>query len=131
MTRHLAAISLLVRDYDEAIEFYVDKAGFELLEDTPMTAEKRWVRIAPAGSTGSSALLLARAANEAQRAQIGNQCGGRVWLFLHTEDFWRDYHAMRAQGVHFCEAPREEAYATVVVWEDLYGNRWDLLQPKV
>lgn len=129
MNAHLAIVSLLVRDYDEALAWYVGQAGFELLEDTVRSPDKRWVRVAPRGGTGA-ALLLARAATERQLAQVGDQCGGRVWLFLHTDDFWRDYHAMVARGVRFCETPREEPYATVAVWEDLYGNRWDLLQPK-
>ena len=129
MPQHLAAISLLVRDYDEAIAFYVGQVGFTLLEDTVLSADKRWVRVAPPGSTGS-VLLLARAADARQRAQVGDQCGGRVWLFLHTDDFWRDHAAMSARGVRFCETPRDEPYGIVAVWEDLYGNRWDLLQMK-
>lgn len=127
MNQHIGAVSLLVRDYDEAIAFYTRQVGFALLEDTPITAEKRWVRVAPVGASGTC-LLLARAADAAQAAAIGRQGGGRVWLFLHSGDFWRDYRGMQERGVHFCEAPREEAYGTVAVWEDLYGNRWDLLQ---
>ena len=127
MTQNIAAISLLVNDYDEAIAFYTQQVGFTLIEDTRRSDDKRWVRVAPPGAIGTD-LLLARAANANQRAQIGNQCGGRVWLFLHTDDFWRDYRAMQGRGVRFCERPREEAYGTVAVWEDLYGNRWDLLQ---
>ncbi len=128
MSQNIAAISLLVREYDEAIAFYTQSAGFTLIEDTQMSEDKRWVRVAPPGSNGGTELLLARAASVEQRAQIGNQCGGRVWLFLHTDDFWHDYRAMQGRGVRFCEQPREEAYGTVAVWEDLYGNRWDLLQ---
>lgn len=127
MSQHIGAISLLVRDYDEAIAFYTRQVGFALLEDTPITAEKRWVRVAPVGASGTC-LLLARAADAAQAAGIGRQGAGRVWLFLHSDDFWRDYRGMQERGVHFCEVPREEAYGTVAVWEDLYGNRWDLLQ---
>ncbi len=129
MNQQLAAISLLVRDYDEAIAFYTQQAGFDLIEDTRRSEQKRWVRVAPKGGS-ASCLLLARADSDRQRAQIGDQCGGRVWLFLHSDDFWRDYRAMTERGVHFCETPREESYGTVAVWEDLYGNRWDLLQMK-
>jgi catechol 2,3-dioxygenase-like lactoylglutathione lyase family enzyme len=127
MTQHLMHMALLVRDYDEAIAWFTNVLGFSLLEDSPQTPEKRWVRVAPPGSTESE-LLLARAANDSQRAFIGKQGGGRVFLFLNTDDFWRDYHAMHARGVKFCEAPRDEEYGTVVVFEDLYGNRWDLVQ---
>ncbi len=129
MEKHIAAISLLVRDYDEAIAYYTHKLGFVLLEDTPLGGGKRWVRIAPRGAAETS-LLLARAANERQLAQVGDQMGGRVGFFLHTDDFRRDHAAMSAQGVNFVEAPREEIYGTVVVFEDLYGNRWDMIEPK-
>ncbi len=129
MERHIAAISLLVRDYDEAIAYYTQKMGFVLLEDTDLGGGKRWVRIAPRGAAETS-LLLARAANERQGAQVGDQMGGRVGFFLHTDDFRRDLAAMSAQGVNFVEAPREESYGTVVVFEDLYGNRWDMIEPK-
>lgn len=125
----IANVSLLVDDYDESIRFYTEKLGFVLLEDTDLTNGKRWVQIAPNNNTGS-ALLLAKASNEQQRSAVGNQAGGRVWLFLQTDDFWRDYHAMCKAGVVFCEQPREEPYATVVVFQDLYGNKWDLLQRK-
>lgn len=124
---HIANIALLVRDYDEAINFYGEKLGFELLEDTDMGAGKRWVQVAPKQHNGTT-LLLAKASNDEQQQVIGNQAGGRVWLFLQTDDFWRDYHAMRDAGVEFTEQPREESYATVVVFVDLYGNKWDLLQ---
>ncbi|MCL1635440.1 VOC family protein [Luteimonas sp. SX5] len=129
MQRHIGAVSLLVRDYDEAIAYYTDKLGFVLLEDTALDGGKRWVRIAPHGSNETS-LLLARAANERQTAQVGDQMGGRVGFFLHTDDFRRDHAAMSARGVKFVEQPRQEAYGTVAVFEDLYGNRWDLLEMK-
>lgn len=129
MTQQLHAMALVVRDYDEAIAWYTRALGFELLEDTPIGGGKRWVRIAPAGSSGAS-LLLARAVNEEQSNRIGNQAGGRVFLFLHTQDFVRDHARMTANGVHFCEEPRHEPYGTVVVFEDLYGNRWDLIEAK-
>jgi len=127
MARHLALISLLVRDYDEAMAFYVGKLGFDLIEDTDMGAGKRWVVVSP--GPGGSRFLLARAADEHQAARIGDQGGGRVWLFLHTDDFAGDHARMSAAGVRFLEAPRHEAYGSVAVFEDLYGNRWDLLQP--
>jgi catechol 2,3-dioxygenase-like lactoylglutathione lyase family enzyme len=127
MNQHIGALSLLVRDYDEAIAFYTQQVGFTLLEDTRISADKRWVRVAPPGG-GGTCLLLARAADAAQEAGIGRQGAGRVWLFLHSDDFWRDYRGMQARGVRFCETPRDEPYGTVAVWEDLYGNRWDLLQ---
>ena len=126
MTQHIGAIALLVREYDEAIDFYVNKLGFTLLEDTDMGGGKRWVRVAPAGAI-ETAILLARAVNEKQIASVGNQAGGRVWLFLHTDNFENDYAAMQLRGVKFLETPRNEAYGMVVVFEDLYGNRWDLL----
>ena len=127
MTQMLGALSLLVRDYDEAIAWYVDKLGFRLLEDTPRGPGKRWVRIAPPGAK-ETCLLLAQAASDEQRALVGKQGAGRVWLFLHTDDFARDYERMLAAGVRFAEQPRHEDYGSVVVFEDLYGNRWDLLQ---
>lgn len=124
--RHIGNIALVVRDYDEAIDFYTRALSFTLLEDTDLGAGKRWVQVAPPG--GQTRLLLARAANEEQRACIGRQAGGRVFLFLETRDFWGDYRHMREQGVHFREAPREEPYGTVAVFEDCCGNPWDLLQ---
>ena len=130
MQQQLAHVALVVRDYDEALAFYTQQLRFQLVADTPLGGGKRWVLVAPPGAAGGSALLLARAEGPAQLACVGNQTGGRVFLFLTTDDFWRDYHAMRARGIHFLETPREEAYATVAVFEDLYGNRWDLLQPK-
>ncbi|MFC3550815.1 VOC family protein [Lysobacter cavernae] len=129
MTQSIAGFTLVVADYDEAIAYYTRALGFELLEDSDRGAGKRWVRVAPAGGHGT-ALLLARAANDAQRARIGDQTGGRVGFFLHTDDFHRDHAAMRARGVQFVEEPREEPYGIVAVFEDLYGNRWDLLELK-
>lgn len=126
MSQNIAALTLLVRDYDEAIAYYTEKLGFVLLEDIPLGAGKRWVRVAPKGS--ETALFLAQASTEEQKAHIGNQTGGRVFLFLHTDDCWRDYNAYKARGVAFREVPREEEYGTVVVFEDLYGNAWDLVQ---
>ena len=123
----IGAVSLLVADYDEAIAWYVGKAGFQLLEDVDLGGGKRWVSVAPVGAV-QGRLLLAQAADERQRALIGGQGGGRVWLFLHSEDFWADHRRMTAAGVRFLESPREEAYGTVAVFEDLYGNRWDLIQ---
>lgn len=123
----LAYVALVVRDYDEAIAYYVDRLGFELIEDRPEPG-KRWVVVAPPGN-GSCALVLAQASTPQQQARIGDQTGGRVFLFLQTDDFQRDYLRYRQQGVVFCEEPRHEPYGTVVVFQDLYGNRWDLLQP--
>lgn len=127
MAARIASIALLVRDYDEAIAYFVDRLGFQLIEDTPIDARKRWVVVTPRGGGGTT-LLLAKAATPAQEASIGNQAGGRVFLFLHTDDFERDYQTMRAQGVEFEEEPRREAYGAVVVFRDLYGNRWDLVE---
>ncbi|HZP65890.1 MAG TPA: VOC family protein [Rudaea sp.] len=126
--RSLAHIALVVPDYDEAIAYYTKTLGFELLEDSPRGAGKRWVLVAPSRERGSS-LLLAKAATDEQRTRIGNQTGGRVFLFLHTDDFARDHAALLARGVHFIEAPRHETYGTVAVFEDRYGNRWDLIEP--
>jgi catechol 2,3-dioxygenase-like lactoylglutathione lyase family enzyme len=128
MAYSIASISLVVRDYDEAIAFFTQSLRFRLIEDTPMGEEKRWVVVAPPGSTGAS-LLLAKAANPEQLSHIGNQTGGRVFLFLHTRDFWDDYNHMQASGVRFTEQPRQEPYGLVVVFLDLYGNKWDLIQP--
>ena len=124
---HLSAVSLLVRDYDEAIAFYVGKLGFTLSEDTDMGGGKRWVRVTPSG--GQTGLLLAKATTPEQIARIGDQAGGRVWLFLETEELMRDHAAWLAAGVHFREAPRHEPYGKVVVFEDVYGNAWDLIEP--
>jgi catechol 2,3-dioxygenase-like lactoylglutathione lyase family enzyme len=123
----IGSVALLVRDYDEAIAYFTRCLGFELVEDTLLAGGKRWVRVAPSG--GGSTLLLARAATPEQSACVGNQTGGRVFLFLHTDDFARDYTEMRARGVTFLEQPRREAYGTVAVFADLYGNKWDLVQP--
>ena len=129
MMQTLVHVTLVIRDYDEAIDYYTRVMGFELLEDSPREPGKRWVLVAPRGNRGSS-LLLARAANTEQQSRIGNQTGGRVFLFLHTDDFRRDHETLRANGVHFIESPRYESYGTVAVFEDLYGNRWDLIEPK-
>lgn len=127
MTHIIAHVALLVRDYDEAIAFYVDVLGFRLVEDSAQPAQdKRWVVVAPSG--GGTSLLLARAATPEQQAFIGNQAGGRVFLFLQTNDFRRDHARLVARGVRFVRPPSEESYGTVAVFEDLYGNRWDLLQ---
>lgn len=128
MARHLALISLLVSDYDEALGFYVGKLGFDLIEDNDMGAGKRWVVVSP--GAGGSRFLLAKASDPHQMARVGDQGGGRVWLFLHTDDFAGDHARMTAAGIHFLEAPRHETYGSVAVFEDLYGNRWDLLQPR-
>jgi catechol 2,3-dioxygenase-like lactoylglutathione lyase family enzyme len=122
--------AIVVRDYDEALEFFVGILGFNLIEDTYIAEQdKRWVVIAPPGAC-ESALLLARANNAEQTSRIGNQTGGRVFLFLYTDDFWRDYHAYKAKGVVFLRNPQVESYGTVAVFQDICGNRWDLLQPK-
>ncbi|KAL7007468.1 hypothetical protein EMMF5_002932 [Cystobasidiomycetes sp. EMM_F5] len=130
MNQQIAHVALLVRDYDEALTFYVEKMGFRLLADTALGDGKRWVLVVPPGSSSGAALLLAKADGPTQLDRVSDQTGGRVFLFLTTDDFWRDYRALQARGVHFLEEPREETYATVAVFEDLYGNRWDLLQPK-
>jgi catechol 2,3-dioxygenase-like lactoylglutathione lyase family enzyme len=129
MEQYLAHTTLLIKDYDEAIQFYTQKLSFNLVEDTWLTDTKRWVLVAPRGR-GQCSLLLAKAADDTQRAYIGNQTGGRVFLFLYTDDFWRDYHDMRIKGVKFVREPQTASYGTVAVFEDLYGNRWDLLEPK-
>ena len=125
----ISQVALIVRDYDEAIDFYVGVLGFTLVEDISIAGQdKRWVVVAPPGSTGSR-LLLARAVSNEQASRIGNQTGGRVFLFLYTDDFWRDFHAYKAKGVTFVREPEAESYGTVAVFKDLYGNLWDLLQP--
>jgi lactoylglutathione lyase len=126
MTQHIGYVALVVRDYDEAIAYYTGALNFELIEDTPI-GDKRWVLVRPPGGDGTC-LLLARAATPEQERRIGNQTGGRVFLFLHTDDFWRDYEALRSRGVRFMEEPRRESYGAVAVFKDLYGNRWDLLE---
>ncbi|HOU15570.1 MAG TPA: VOC family protein [Anaerolineae bacterium] len=127
MKQKIGYVALLVRDYDEALSFYTGILGFDLIEDTALGGGKRWVLVAPPGNAGTC-LLLAKAATPEQVARIGDQTGGRVFLFLHTDDFWRDYHALRARGLQFAEEPRRESYGTVAVFVDLYGNRWDLLE---
>ena len=127
MSQHLALVTLVVADYDPAIAWYTGQLGFVVRQDVDQ-GHKRWVVVGPA--SGGCGVLLARASDDAQRAHIGNQTGGRVGFFLHTDDFWRDHAAMRARGVEFLEEPREEPYATVAVFRDLYGNTWDLLEPK-
>mgnify|MGYP005748359923 FL=1 len=127
MNQQLGQITLLVKDYDEAIQYYTKTLGFELVEDTKMSETKRWVRVTPPGSTCH--LLLAKAANEAQEKQIGFQAGGRVMFFLYTDDFYRDYHNYTSKGVEFIREPSQESYGIVSVFKDLYGNLWDLIQP--
>ena len=127
MRQHLTHVALVVRDYDEALAWYTERLGFRVLEDTRLSETKRWVLVAPPGAR-ETALLLARAATPEQEAAVGRQSGGRVFLFLQTDDFWRDYDAYRGRGVTFVRPPSEEPYGTVAVFEDLYGNRWDLLQ---
>ena len=129
MSRYLGLVSLVVRDYDEAIAFYVGKLGFALLEDSyQVEQDKRWVVVSPSEARGC-ALLLARATNKRQRSRIGDQTGARVSLFLYSDDFWRDFHAYQAQGITFVREPKVEDYGTVAVFQDLYGNLWDLVQP--
>lgn len=129
MKQSLGLVSLVVRDYDEALSFYVGTLGFRLVEDTFVPAQsKRWVVVVPPGAT-ESRLLLAQASTPEQASRIGSQTGGRVFLFLYTDDFWRDYESYRSKGVVFVREPKEEAYGTVAVFLDLYGNMWDLLQP--
>lgn len=129
MKQKIGHIALVVDDYDEAIKFYIEKLNFILVEDTVLSETKRWVLIAPKGSSEFS-LLLAKAANEEQKSRVGNQTGGRVFLFLYTEDFWRDYQKMVENKINFIRMPTEEVYGTVAVFEDLYGNLWDLIEPK-
>ena len=129
MRQHLALVTLLVRNYDEASAFYTSVLGFALSADTDMGSGKRWVVVAPPGAAGGSGLLLAEAKTEAEKQGVGQQGAGRVWLFLHTDDFWRDYPVLQARGLRFLETPRSEEYGHVAVFEDLYGNKWDLLEP--
>lgn len=126
----IANIALLVENYDEAIAFYTQKLAFKLIEDTDLGDGKRWVQVSPPNGNGTN-ILLAKANNPIQLKAVGNQSGGRVFLFLQTNDFWRDYQMMKRQGVEFMEEPRVEPYATVVVFKDLYGNQWDLLQRNI
>ena len=131
MRQSIGYVALVVRDYDEAIEYYVHTLGFALIEDTFIEAQqKRWVLVAPPGSAQGTLLLLAKAASEEQLSRVGNQTGGRVFLFLHTDDFWRDFNLYKSRGVVFVREPKEESYGTVAVFSDLYGNLWDLLQLK-
>jgi catechol 2,3-dioxygenase-like lactoylglutathione lyase family enzyme len=130
MTQSLGLVSLVVRDYDEALSFFVGKLGFVLVEDTFVPEQsKRWVVVSPPGAS-ESRLLLAQASSPEQESRVGQQTGGRVFLFLHTDDFWRDYEQYKAKGVEFVHPPKEEPYGVVAVFRDLYGNLWDLLQPK-
>jgi catechol 2,3-dioxygenase-like lactoylglutathione lyase family enzyme len=129
MSPRIASVALVVRDYDEAIAFYCGKLGFDLVEDVDQGAGRRWVQVAPRSGEGTR-LLLAEASTPEQASRIGDQIGGRVFLFLHTDDFARDHAAFLAKGVVFLEEPRHEVYGTVAVFEDLYGNRWDLIEPK-
>ncbi|MBL1084630.1 VOC family protein [Streptomyces actinomycinicus] len=127
--RRLALVTLVVDDYDEAVRFYTEALGFRLAEDAHRPDGSRWVVVEPGGDGPGTGLLLARAKGEGQRARVGDQTGGRVGFFLHTDDFARDHARMTAAGVTFLEEPRHEPYGTVAVFQDLYGNRWDLLQP--
>ena len=128
MNQRLAHVTLLVRDYDEAIAFYTQVLGFSLASDLDMGEGRRWVVVAPPGPAGCS-LLLAEAKTEQEKRGVGHQGAGRVWLFLHTDDFWRDFPVLQGRGLHFLETPRSEVYGHVAVFEDLYGNKWDLLEP--
>lgn len=128
MKHQLAHIAVVVKEYDEAIEFYTQKLNFDLIEDTALSETKRWVLITPRGSSECK-LLLAKASNEEQKSRIGNQTGGRVFLFLYTDDFERDYNAFKEKGVEFVRSPSKENYGTVAVFKDLYGNLWDLIEP--
>lgn len=130
MPQSLAAVTFLVRDYDEAIAFFTAKLGFAVIEDSPLGGGKRWVVVAPSGPPGGTRLLLAQPKNAAEAAAVGNQTGGRVFLFLHTDDFRRDHAAFRTRGVEFLEEPREESYGTVAVFRDLYDGKWDLIEPR-
>ncbi|MGI9321522.1 MAG: VOC family protein [Thiogranum sp.] len=133
MQQSIATITYVVRDYEEAIGFFVERLGFEVIEDSSLEDElpgKRWVVVKPKGPAGCS-LLLAKAVGDQQLAAVGNQSGGRVFMFLNTDDFWRDYDSMKANGVVFTSPPRQEDYGTVAVFLDLYGNKWDLIQPAI
>jgi catechol 2,3-dioxygenase-like lactoylglutathione lyase family enzyme len=130
MKQQIAHIALVVANYDEAIAFYTQKLQFTLVEDTQLSNTKRWVIVAPKGSQNGCNILLAKAVGDDQLSRVGNQTGGRVFLFLYTDDFWRDYNYMVANGIEFFREPSEEAYGTVAVFKDLYGNLWDLIQPR-
>jgi catechol 2,3-dioxygenase-like lactoylglutathione lyase family enzyme len=129
MSQHIAHIALIVDDYDDAIQFYTEKLNFDLLEDTALSETKRWVLVRPKGAT-ECCLLLAKVVDDEQKSRIGNQTGGRVFLFLYTDDFWRDYNLMLKNGINFIREPKEEPYGIVTVFEDLYGNLWDLIERK-
>jgi len=129
MNQRLVHIALIVKDYDEAIRFYTEKLNFQLIEDTALSETKRWVLVSPEGN-GDCKLLLAKAANEEQQSRIGNQTGGRVFLFLYTDNFKRDFDEYKSKGIEFVRGPVDEPYGTVGVFKDLYGNLWDLIQPK-
>jgi catechol 2,3-dioxygenase-like lactoylglutathione lyase family enzyme len=126
MNQYIAHITLVVDDYDEAIQFYTEKLNFDLVEDTVLSETKRWVLMRPKGAT-ECCLLLAKAVDDEQKSRVGNQTGGRVFLFLYTDDFWRDYNQMMKNGINFIRDPKEETYGAVAVFEDLYGNLWDLI----
>jgi catechol 2,3-dioxygenase-like lactoylglutathione lyase family enzyme len=128
VSQEIAAVALVVSDYDEALAYFTGCLRFTVVEDTPLGSGKRWVVVRPSG--GGTAVLLARAATAEQAARVGDQTGGRVFLFLRTDDFWRDFKDMQSRGVQFVEEPRDEAYGAVAVFVDLYGNRWDLVQPR-
>ena len=130
MPQRIANIALVVDDYDDAIEFYTRKLNFKLIEDTVLSETKRWVLVSPPGDAGGCSLLLAKATNDEQTSRVGNQTGGRVFLFLNTDDFWRDFNSLKAKGVTVVREPSEEVYGTVAVFSDLYGNLWDLIQPR-
>lgn len=127
MPQQIVHLALVVNDYDEAIIFYTDTLGFELIEDTTLSETKRWVLVRPKGSKECS-LLLAKGVGHEQQSRIGNQTGGRVFLFLKTDDFWRDYNAYRSKGIQFIQEPKKESYGTVAVLQDIYGNLWDLIE---
>jgi catechol 2,3-dioxygenase-like lactoylglutathione lyase family enzyme len=129
LKQHIAHIALVVDDYDKAIEFYTQKLNFNLIEDTVLSETKRWVLVAPNGSSQCK-LLLAKAASEEQQSRVGNQTGGRVFLFLYTDNFERDYNEMKSKGIEFVRPPSKESYGTVAVFKDLYGNLWDLIESK-
>lgn len=129
MRQSIAHVALVVDDYDKAIQFYTQKLNFTLLEDTVLSDTKRWVLVSPPGDESGCSLLLAKAANDEQGTRVGNQAGGRVFLFLNTDDFWRDFNNLKAKGITIIREPSEEQYGTVAVFSDLYGNLWDLIEP--
>ena len=131
MKQRIAHLALVVNDYDEAIKFYTEKLHFTLVEDTVLSEAKRWVIVSPPGSISGCSLLLAKAATGEQQTRVGNQTGGRVFLFLNSDDFWRDFNNLKKNSVTIVREPSEEIYGTVAVFSDLYGNLWDLIQPKV